>query len=100
MTTTQFPNHFREDLYWISESGRLLGVLPCLGGGPKSFLSATLDPGKPPSPPRQGQQGTREGEGEGEGEEGEGGGEEEGERLFVYFSDGRGAVCCVQPQVQ
>ena len=57
-------------------------MLPCLGAGPRSFTSATL-------PPR-GSRGEGGGEGEGEGEGGSGG-------LYVFFSDGQGGVCCVQP---
>ena len=29
--TSQFPDCFRMDLYWLSPVGTLLGLLPCLG---------------------------------------------------------------------
>ena len=67
-------------------SGKLRGMLPALGAGPRSFISATL-------PPRSG---GKEGEGE---EEGEGEGDEESGGLSVFFSDGQGGVCCVQPSI-
>ena len=61
-------------------SGKLRGMLPCLGPGRHSFLSVTLPP-PPPSSQRE------EEEGEGEDEEG-------GQCLF--FNDGQGGVCCIQ----
>ena len=64
----------------VFTAGKLLGMLPCLGAGPRSFTSATLPP--------HGSRG--EGGWEGEGEGGSGG-------LYVFFSDGQGGVCCVQP---
>ena len=56
--------------------GQLKGVLPCLGAGPRSFLSVTLS--------------------------GRGGKcvdvEEAADRqgLYLYFNDGQGAIACMQ----
>ena len=80
-SVTQFPNRFREDVYWLSESGKLLGMLPCLGEGPRSFVSATLDA----NPALQEN---------GEFQEDDGGG------LYVFFSDGHGGICCIRPSVE
>lgn len=79
LSATQFPDRFREEMYWISETGRLLGVLPCLGAGPRSFISATL----PPRPQSPGSPVSAEGGREG--------------GLHVFFYDGKGAICCVRP---
>ncbi len=88
MNVTQFPDQFREEVYWLSETGRLLGMLPCLGAGPRSFVSATLPPrpkaAAPPTSPTA--VGGREED------------EEEG-GLRVFFSDGQGGICCVRPGV-
>ena len=92
VSVTHFLDHFREEVYWLTVTGRLQGILPCLGVGPRSFFSVTLDY-------KQISTGTVQGGGVmGEdvtpviGEEnecGEGG-------LFVYLNDGQGAIACVR----
>jgi len=90
VSVTQFPDQFREEVYWLSEDGKLLGMLPCLGAGPRSFVSATLSPrsgyaaSTPVSPPTQGR----------------GLGDEEDGGLYMFFSDGQGGICCVRPTVK
>ncbi len=69
MSTSNFGDYFREELYWISVVGQLRGVLPCLGIGPRSFLSVTL-PGR---------------ENVNDDEDG----------LYLYLNDGQGAIVCV-----
>ncbi len=68
VSTTNFVDPFREELYWISTVGRLRGVLPCLGVGPRSFFSTIL-PGCD--------------------------GVDNDHGLYLYFNDGQGAIACV-----
>ena len=44
VSVTQFPDQFREEVYWLSESGQLLAVLPVVGKGPhgNNIKSQTL----------------------------------------------------------
>ena len=39
VASSVFHNRQREDVYWLSREGRLLGVIPCLGSGPHSFCT-------------------------------------------------------------
>ena len=89
MSVTNFLDHFREEVYWLSVTGRLQGVLPCLGVGPRSFFSVALDC-------KQVDAGTLQGGGlmdEGVTEEEDKCGEE---GLFVYLNDGQGAIACIR----
>lgn len=87
LSVTQFPDQFREEVYWLSESGELLGMLPCLGAGPRSFLSATLNP-RPSSGSVAAHYQTME-EKDLEEEEDSGG-------HYVFFNDGQGGICCIR----
>ena len=76
VNTTNFVDHFREELYWITVRGQLEGVLPCLGVGPRSFLSITLS-GRGETPVDLEEVEYRQG-------------------LYLYFNNGQGAIACVQ----
>ena len=43
VVSSVFHNRQREDVYWLSREGRLLGVIPCLGSGPHSFCTKFLE---------------------------------------------------------
>ena len=43
VASSVFHNRQREDVYWLSREGRLLGVIPCLGSGPHSFCTKFLE---------------------------------------------------------
>ena len=43
VASSVFHNRQREDVYWLSREGRLLGVIPCLGSGPHSFCTNFLE---------------------------------------------------------
>ncbi|XP_065914709.1 uncharacterized protein [Dysidea avara] len=43
VASSVFHDRQREDVYWLSREGKLLGVIPCLGAGPRSFCSKFLD---------------------------------------------------------
>ena len=43
MASSVFHNRQREDVYWLSREGRLLGVILCLGSGPHSFCTEFLE---------------------------------------------------------
>ena len=43
MTSSVFYDRQREDVYWLSREGRLLGMIPCLGSGPHSFCTKYLE---------------------------------------------------------
>ena len=88
LSVTQFPDQFREEVYWLTESGELLGMLPCLGAGPRSFLSATLNP-RPSSGSVAATSHYQTMEARGLEEEDNGG-------LYVFFNDGQGGICCVR----
>ena len=92
VSVTQFPDHFREEVYWLSESGQLLGVLPALGKGPHGFFSATLS-SRPSLPvghatPTAGLGAVTPTE-----DDSDDGG------LYVFFSDGMGGIVCLRPVV-
>ena len=93
VSVTQFPNQFREDIYWLSEVGKLLGMLPFLGKGPRSFVSATLEPRcsqpqtTPTSPLPKAVEENRQLE------------DDDGGGLYVFFNDGLGGICCIRPSV-
>ena len=78
VSCSQFPDSFREDLYWLSREGQLQGMLPCLKGCSHSFFSTVL-------PPQ-----TTDTKREPAGDEETGG-------LHVYFDDGHGGICCLKP---
>ena len=90
---TQFPDNFREEVYWLSESGKLLGVLPSVGKGPHGFFSATLGP-KSSSSLRQGRVDTSRATDA----SCDDGGDDSG-GLYVFFNDGMGGIVCVRPTV-
>lgn len=81
VSCSQFPDSFREDLYWLSSEGRLQGMLPCLKGHSHSFFSTVLPSRTVPSADAE-----REPI-----ESVENGG------LHVYFDDGHGGICCIKP---
>ena len=89
LSVTQFPDQFREEVYWLSESGELLGMLPCLGAGPRSFLSATLNP-RPSSGSVAATSHYQTMEEKGLEEEEDSGGH------YVFFNDGQGGICCIR----
>ncbi|XP_065915005.1 uncharacterized protein [Dysidea avara] len=43
VASSVFHDRQREDVYWLSREGKLLGVIPCLGAGPRSFCSKFVD---------------------------------------------------------
>lgn len=90
LSVTQFPDQFREEVYWVSESGELLGMLPCLGAGPRSFLSATLNP-RPSSGSMAATSQYRAMEEKDLEEE-----EEDSGGHYVFFNDGQGGICCIR----
>lgn len=75
ISTSNFVDHFREELYWLSVNGQLQGILPCLGMGPRSFFSVTLPLGC------KGGSNIKDGKDE--------------HAHFLYFNDGQGAITCV-----
>ena len=83
VSVTQCFDHFREEIYWLSESGQLLGVLPAVGRGPRGFFSVTLDKSSKPSSSSV----------SGGDEDGDDGG------LYVFFDDGMGGIACLRPTV-
>ena len=90
MSVTQFPDHFREEVYWLSESGQLLGVLPAVGKGPHGFFSAILANSKSSSssvvsPSVAGVVQEEDADGDG--------------GLYVFFNDGMGGIACLRPTV-
>ena len=38
-----FHNRQRENVYWLSREEGVLGVIPCLGSGPRSFCTKFLE---------------------------------------------------------
>ena len=88
MSVTHFPDHFREEIYWLSEFGQLLGVLPALGKGPRGFLSATLDKSSKSS--RQTTCSVASGVDDDDDDDG---------GLYVFFNDGMGGIACLRPTV-
>ena len=91
---TQFPDHFREEIYWLSESGQLLGVLPSVGMGPHGFFSATLGP-KSSSllHKRSGAAILKDDANTDYCDDDDSGG------LYVFFNDGMGGIVCLRPTV-
>ena len=84
MNVSHFPDHFREEIYWLSEFGQLLGVLPALGIGPRGFFSAKLDESSKCSGQRT-CSAVR-------------GIDDDGE-LYVFFNDGMGSITCLRPTI-
>lgn len=70
MASSVFPDRQREDVYWLSREGKLIGVIPCLGAGPRSFCSKFLDV---PSENTQDHSG-----------------------VYVFFNDGYGGIASVR----
>ena len=93
MSVTQFPDHFREEIYWLSESGQLLGVLPSMGKGPHGFFSATLDPKSSSSLHK------RSGGAILKDDASTGDCNDDGGGLYVFFNDGMGGIVCLRPTV-
>ena len=81
ISASQFPDSFRTDIYWLSTRGSLLGMLPCLGSGKRSFFSISLPP-KIPSKCLENKSEILEKEYEG--------------GMYVYFDDGTGGICCIR----
>lgn len=77
---TQFPDSFRMDVYWLSLTGSLLGILPCLGQLPHSFFSLSLPPCLSHDDSSDGSQELHPG------------------GVHVFFDDGLGGICCLRPQ--
>ena len=73
----------------LCHAGQLLGMLPCLGAGPHSFISATLEPRPEPDRVTSFSSGPPQEETE----------VDDGSGLYVFFSDGQGGLCCVRPTV-
>ena len=95
MSVTQFPDHFREEVYWLSESGQLLGVLPSIGHGPHGFFSATLGPSSKPSSllhPGSRRVGNSK-------EDMDDVSDTDDSGLYVFFNDGMGGIVCLRPTV-
>lgn len=95
MSVTQFPDHFREEIYWLSESGQLLGVLPTVGKGPHGFFSTVLDksklsPSRTTPQPVAGEM--QKGCGDDDDVDDDGG-------LYVFFNDGMGGIACLRPTI-
>ena len=91
---TQFPDNFREEVYWLSESGKLLGVLPSVGKGPHGFFSATLGPRSSSSLHKQRVDITlKEDANCDDNDDVDSGG------LYVFFNDGMGGIVCLSPTV-
>jgi hypothetical protein len=78
-------------VYWLSESGKLLGVLPSVGKGPHGFFSATLGP-KSSSSLHKGRVDTTFKDDASCDDEDSGG-------LYVFFNDGMGGIVCLRPTV-
>ena len=89
---TQFPDHFREEIYWLSESGQLLGVLPSVGKGPHGFFSATLSPKSSSSLYKRNGAATSLKDDASCDDDDSGG-------LYVFFNDGMGGIVCLRPTV-
>lgn len=70
---SQFADSFRSNLYLLSNTGILLGVLPCLGLPPYSFYSSSL-------PARLSSNNEVLDDG----------------GIHVYFHDGVGGICCIR----
>ena len=67
-----FQEHFREEMYWLSKEGRLVGVIPSLGCGPHGFLP--LCPDKDGNLSKQF--------------------DDTADHLLLYYADGHGGICC------
>ena len=94
MSVTQFPDHFREEIYWLSDSGQLLGVLPSIGKGPHGFFSATLGPKSLASLHKRREEAILE-----DGTNTDGSDNDDGGGLYVFFNDGMGGIVCLRPTV-
>lgn len=96
MSVTQFPDHFREEVYWLSESGQLLGVLPSVGHGPHGFFSVTLGPSSKPSSSLHVHPGSGVGISK---EDTDDINDTDDSGLYVFFNDGMGGIVCLRPTV-
>ena len=94
-SVTQFPDHFREEIYWLSESGQLLGVLPSVGQGPHGFFSATLSPKSSSSLHKTSVEATSKDGAAGYDDDND----DDSAGLYVYFNDGMGGIVCLRPTV-
>ena len=72
VASSVFHNRQREDVYWLSKEGRLLGVIPCLECGPHSFCTKFLEH-KSSSEDDKDLSGT-----------------------YTFFNDGYGGICSVR----
>ena len=93
MSVTQFPDHFREEVYWLSESGQLLGVLPSVGKGPHGFFSANLPPKSSSSPHNMSGAAILKDDASCDDDD------DNSEGLYIYFNDGMGGIVCLRPTV-
>lgn len=91
MSVTQFPDHFREEVYWFSELGQLLGVLPSVGKGSHGFFSANL-PAKSSSSLHKTSGATIL-------RDDASCQDDDSEGLYVFFNDGMGGIVCLRPTV-
>ena len=73
VATSVFHNRQREDVYWLSREGRLLGIIPCLGSGPHSFCTKFLEEPKSPKEDEEDVSGT-----------------------YTFFNDGYGGISSVK----
>ena len=89
---TQFPDNFREEVYWLSESGKLLGVLPSMGIGPHGFFSIILSPRSLSLHHGRVDAAALKDETSCDGYDDSGG-------LYVFFNDGMGGIVCLRPTV-
>lgn len=81
-------------MYWLSESGKLLGVLPSVGKGPHGFFSATLGP-KSSSSLHQGRvDATLKDDASYDDDD-----DDDSGGLYVFFNDGMGGIVCIRPTV-
>ena len=94
MSVTQFPDHFREEIYWLSESGQLLGILPAVGKGPHGFFSTVLDKSKLSTTHTAPQPVVGEMQ-----KDQKDCGDDDDRGLYVFFNDGMGGIACLRPTV-
>ena len=85
-------------MYWLSESGKLLGVLPSVGKGPHGFFSATLGP-KSSSSLYQGRVDASHATVLKDDASCDDGDDDDSGGLYVFFNDGMGGIVCVRPTI-